>query len=170
MVGTVMTLALRDAVNAALPDEQRLQRALAELSPAEWDDLAAVVASQLPEVDVVIAFPDEHPLAWGLGQLRGLPVLGADLQPGKGSARGPLSGEGVLVSEQLGDGLAEIEIIMRAEAHGLNVPLVVTPIERTNMGGRSRLELQTVQVKAVIQLADTPNGLVAERRTPASRR
>ncbi|GAA5532194.1 hypothetical protein [Deinococcus aluminii] len=159
-----MNLAFRDAVAETLPSEARLRARLAALPEREWEDLAGLFAATLPEVDVLLALPEGLSLARAIARARGLPVLDALSPNGTGEAAG--AAEAVLVSGHLTGGLPEMEALLRAERRGLRVPVVIAAIERTNDRGRTRLELQAVRVQAAVRLADTPEGLAFERRTP----
>lgn len=158
-----MAPTFRETVAAALPSEDHLHARLAALSRRDWENLAFWFAAILPEVDAVLALPDAVPLATALARARGIPVLNA-LTWRQEEARG--SGEAVLVTRHLTDGLPELEALLRAERRGLRVLTVAAAVERSNALGRTRLELQQVPVRAAVRLADTPAGLTFERRTP----
>lgn len=162
-----MTLALRTAVAATLPSEEQLDLQLAALPAQDWAEVAALFARDLPELEVVLALPGAEPLAHALGRLRGLTVLevagGGRLPERPG---GPVLGDAVIVTRQLTDGLAELGVLLRAEAAALRVRAVAVGVERTNGKGRTRLELQGLRVLSAVALADTPAGLKFEQRVP----
>lgn len=161
-----MTLALRTAVAATLPSEERLDLQLAALPAHDWAEVAALFARDLPELEAVLALPGAEPLAHALGRLRGLTVL--EVRGGRLPERpgGPVLGDAVIVTRQLTDGLAELEVLLRAEAAALRVRAVAVGVERTNGSGRTRLELQGLRVLSAVALADTPEGLKFEQRVP----
>lgn len=162
-----MTLALRTAIAATLPSEEQLDLQLAALPAQDWAEVAALFARDLPELEAVLALPGAEPLAHALGRLRGLTVL--EVQEGRLPERpgGPVLGDAVIVTRQLSDGLAELGVLLRAEAAALRVRAVAVGVERTNGRGRTRLELQGLKVLSAVALADTPAGLKFEQRVPA---
>ncbi|MEF2279873.1 hypothetical protein V3W47_16390 [Deinococcus sp. YIM 134068] len=163
-----MVASFRQEIAAVLPSEERLRLRLVELPERQWVALAGVFAAGLPELDAVVTLPGAVPLARALAQARGLPLLEAHL-PGDVNAWLPTippSGEVVLVTEHLAGGAPELEAVAHVTAHGLRVVAVAAAVERTSAGARSRLETQGVRVYAALQLADTPGGLVFERRAP----
>lgn len=158
-----MQLAFRTRLADALSSEAQLRERLETLPPQDWQELAALFAAALPELDLLLALPGGRPLARALGEMRGLPVLDVtapDFPPD------PVGGEAVLVTGHLTDGVPELTALLRAEHFGLRVGTVLAAIDRTNAPGRTRLELQAVRVRAAVRLADTPSGLAFERRTP----
>lgn len=163
-----MTLALRTAVAATLPSEERLDLQLAALPERDWAEVAALFARDLPELEVVLAMPGAGPLAHALGWLRGLTVLEVQAN-GRLPERveGPVLGDAVIVTRHLTDGLPELELLLRAEVTALRVRAVAVGVERTNSPGRTRLELQGLKVLSAVALADTPAGLKFEQRVPA---
>lgn len=137
-------------------------------------EVAGRFGALLPEFDLIAALPGAQQLADLLGRARGVQTLHAAQVVGTGhltlllpsTAAEHLSGEVVIVTEHLTDGLAELETMMLCAAKNLKVISVVAAVERTNAAGRIRLELQDVTVLSAVQLADTPTGLVFERRIP----
>lgn len=163
-----MVSTFREMIAATLPSEERLLARLAQMSPQEWADLAQVFAAALPELDAVLSLPGGAHLAASLARARGVMLLDAAL-PGEVDSWLPLippSGEVVLVTEHLQGGGPELEAVALATSHGLRVVAVAAAVERTSAGARGRLELQGVRVYTALQLADTPRGLVFERRAP----
>lgn len=163
-----MVATFREMIATTLPSEERLRARLAQMSAGEWDNLAQVFAAALPELDAVLALPGAAELAQSLARARGVTPLDAAL-PGEVDTWLPLippSGEVVLVTDHLQGGGPELEAVALATGHGLRVLAVAAAVERTSAGARSRLELQGVRVYTALQLADTPNGLVFERRAP----
>ncbi|ABF45906.1 MULTISPECIES: hypothetical protein [Deinococcus] len=157
-----MHRAFRDAVAELLPSEARLRTWLAALSEREWEELAGLFAASLPELDGVLALPGGEHFAQALARARGIPVLDSGLH----GAADLFPGEIALVTAQLQDGLPELEALLRAERRGLRVLAVVAAIERSDAPGRTRLELQDLRVWSAVRLADTPEGLAFERRSP----
>lgn len=157
-----MRLAFRETVAATLPSEERLLARLAALSPRDWEELAGLFAASLPELDGLLALPGGEHLAQALARARGIPVLDSNLH-GKAEL---FPGEVALVTSHLTSGLPELEALLRAEVQGLRVLAVLAAIERTSALGRTRLELQDLRVQSAVRLADTPEGLTFERRTP----
>ena len=62
----------------------------------------------------------------------------------------------------------ELEVLLTAARPGWLVPALAAGVARTDALGRARLELQGVRVVTPVMLADTPGGLVFERRYPHS--
>lgn len=162
-----MTLALRTAVAATLPSEEQLDLQLAALPAHDWAEVAALFARDLPELEVVLALPGAGPLAHALGELRGLTVLEVEGGRLPQTPGGPTLGDAVVVTRDLTDGLAELELLLRAEAAALRVRAVAVGVERTSGPGRTRLELQGLRVLSAVALASTPAGLKFEQRVPS---
>lgn len=171
-----MTLKFREVIANALPSEEGVRIRLAGLKAEGWAEVAGRFGALLPEFDLIAALPGAQQLADLLGRTRGVPTLHAArladtghwtlLDAADRTADEPLSGEVVIVTEHLTDGLAELETMLLCATRGLKVISVVAAVERTNAAGRIRLELQDVTVLSAVQLADTPTGLVFERRIP----
>ncbi len=166
-----MTLKFREVIATALPSEEGVRARLAGLHTRDWAEVAGRFGALLPEFDLVIALPGAQQLAGLLALTRGVPAMNAVQSTTTGhwtvlDMPGGLTGEVVLVTEQLTDGLAELEMLLLCASRGLRVIAVVAAVERTNASGRIRIELQDVTVLSAVQLADTPVGLVFERRTP----
>lgn len=163
-----MIAAFRKAITAALPAETNLETYLAGMQPQDWTPVAELFAAKLPEFDLVICTQNDLDLARPVAQARGVPVL-TTLQDERGrptlTVPAGVSGEALLLVKHLQDGQLEADIVAQAKQAGLSVPLVGAAIERTTQGARTQLEAQGVSVRAVLQLADTPDGLVFERRT-----
>lgn len=171
-----MALKFREVIATALPSEEEVRARLADLKARDWAEVAGRFGALLPEFDVVIALPSAQQLAELVARTRGLAAVRAARVPhtghwtlldtlGSATAQG-LTGEIVIVTEHLTDGLAEMETLLLCATQGLKGIAVVAAVERTNAAGRIRLELQDVTVLSAVQLADTPVGLVFERRTP----
>lgn len=125
----------------------------------------------LPEIDAVIGLPGAEGLAQALATLRGLPLIMAHREETSGwwsfdTEPAERTQQAVIVTEHFTDGLPELEVVVQASKLGYLVEWVACAIERTNEPGRSRLELQGLQILPAVQLADTPRGLVMERRFP----
>jgi orotate phosphoribosyltransferase len=168
-----MALKFREVIATALPSEERVRARLAGLQAREWTEVAGRFGALLPEFDLIVALPCAENLAVLLARTRGVPQLTVTRQAHNGhwsmtAASEQLTGEAVIVTEQLTDGLAELETMLLCAAKGIRVIAVVAAVERTNAAGRIRLELHDVAVVSAVQLADTPVGLVFERRTPQS--
>ncbi|MFB9992620.1 hypothetical protein ACFFLM_11640 [Deinococcus oregonensis] len=173
-----MTLKFREVIATALPSEEGVRARLAGLQARDWVEVAGRFGALLPEFDLVIALSGAQRLGDLLARTRGVPALHATRvastghwtllnDPQDSAAEGPPR-EVVIVTEQLTDGLAELEMLLLCATRGLKVISVVAALERTNAAGRIRLELQDLTVLSAVQLADTPVGLVFERRTPHS--
>ncbi|UQN05791.1 hypothetical protein [Deinococcus sp. QL22] len=167
-----MMLKFREVIATALPSEEGVRTRLAGLQTHDWTEVASRFGALLPEFDGVVALPAAQQLAQSLARARGLPALHTARSISTGHwtllDTGDASGEVVIVTEQLTDGLAELEIMLLCAEKGMNVISVLAAVERTNAAGRIRLELHNVTVLSAVQLADTPVGLVFERRTPQS--
>lgn len=163
-----MLALFRDLVASTLPSEERLRTRLSELSARDWANLAEIFAATLPEIDAVIALPGAAELAGSLARARGVMCLGVplDADVDRWLPLVPPSGEVVLITAHLWDGEAELEATARATEHGLRVVALAAAVERTTAGARRRFESQGVRVYTALQLADTPEGLVFERRAP----
>lgn len=149
----------RAAVAAQLPSVAALERLLDSLGAREWQEVGSVFAARLPEFDVVVAAPGAQDLARAVAQARGVPVLD-----------GPWTGEpgalALVLTGQLRQGEPERDAVLAARAQGLCVEVLGAAIERTSLGGRHLLGGVGVRVRAAVQLADAPWGLLFERRTP----
>ncbi|ANE43386.1 hypothetical protein [Deinococcus puniceus] len=167
-----MALKFREVIATALPSEEGVRARLAGLQAQDWTELAGRFGALLPEFDGIIALPGAQQLAELLAYTRGVVALHAVRHATTGHWTLPqaerLTGDVVIVTEHLTDGLAELETMLLCATKGLRVLAVVVAVERTNAAGRIRLELQRVTVLSAVQLADTPVGLVFERRTPQS--
>ncbi|UQN04885.1 hypothetical protein [Deinococcus sp. QL22] len=166
-----MLLHFQNVIAAALRSEDTLAARLARLELQDWAGVADRFSALLPEFAAVIALPSAAHLASLLSEARGVPTLNAtpDAQSGHWTLLNldpDVTGDAILVTEQLAEGITELEVLLLAVSRQLNVIAVVTGVERTPAGGRSRLELQGVTVWSAVQLAQTPNGWVLERRLP----
>lgn len=166
-----MALKFREVIATALPSEEGVRARLAGLGARDWAELAGRFGALLPEFDGVIALPGAQQLAESVARTRGVPTVHTARVLTTGhwtllDAIGSVDAEVVMVTDQLTDGLAELETMLLCAVKGIRVIAVVAAVERTNAAGRIRLELQDVPVLSAVQLADTPVGLVFERRTP----
>lgn len=169
-----MTPEFRAIIASLMLYEERLNLRLDSLTLKDVRELAEWASRVLPEVDGLVCLPHASALGTALGQLRGLPVVTAEFNAETGVLRLPpehrrdrfLGQELGLVTTHLQGGLPELELCLRSMQHDLRVTQLITAVERTNAGGRARLELQGVQIHAALCLADTPRGLVFERRFP----
>lgn len=152
----------RHLVAQALPDAGRVAQMLQTLTARDWLPLAEVFAAALPECDAVLATPGGEILAAQTARIRGLNDLSG--QPWEPLGGG--GGELVIISAHLQTGDAEAQLVAQAQAAGWRVLRVAAAVERTNQGARQRLSGQGVRVQAALQLADTPAGLIFERRPP----
>ena len=166
-----MKNAFREALTALLPvAEDTLQRHFQTMKAADWTPVAELFAARLPEFDTVIALPDAESLGEQVARMRGVPLLqvvreesGVSLD---GGAVLTTPAEAVLLTAHLGSSDEELSALAQAKAQGLRVSVIGAAVERTSLGGRQRLKLEGVTVRATLQLADTPQGLNLERRTP----
>lgn len=167
-----MRQSFQNTVTSLLPSEERLLARLRELSKTDVQSILDFFSVNLPEFDVVIGMPTGSVLAEGLANLRGTPLVmaephedGSDLW-----TLGELFAQdiqtAVIVTNQFDSALNEMKVVVQAAQRGWLVVALAAAVERTNRRGRARIELQGVQVKSVVQLADTPRGLEPERRFP----
>ncbi|AAF11306.1 hypothetical protein [Deinococcus radiodurans] len=163
-----MMLAFREALTALLPaPEDTLRLHLQQMTAQDWAPLADLFAARLPEFDAVVALPGAETLGEQVAQMRGVPLLHAGTRALSGpQGASAVQGEALLLTPQLGSGDAELAALQQARDQGLNVTVLGTAVERTSLGGRQRLTQLGVTVRAALQLADTPEGLNLERRTP----
>ncbi len=144
---------------------------LQNLNEKDIQSVADEFALGLPEIDAVIGLPGAEGLARALAKLRGLPLIVVHREEESGwwafdAEPAERTQQAAIVTEHFTDGLPELEVVVQASKLGYLVQWVACAIERTNEPGRSRLELQGLQILPVVQLADTPRGLVMERRFP----
>lgn len=149
----------RQRTKQLLSSEEGLLGHLRRLPQEEVVEVAAHLDALLPPVGVLIPLPGAEGVAEQLGAWRGLPVVRAS---GVDALRG--SADAALVTTQLSDGVAELDLCLRAAHSAVRVRAVAALVERTGAGGRSRLELQGTEVLPVLEVADTPEGLLFERR------
>ncbi|MFC5847413.1 hypothetical protein [Deinococcus petrolearius] len=149
----------RAAVAAQLPSELAVERLLGAMTAQGWQEVGTVFAARLPEFGVVVAAPDAQELARAVARVRGVPVLGGDWTGEPGAPALVLTG-------QLRQGEPERDAVLAARAQGLCVEVLGAAIERTSLGGRHLLGGVGVRVRAAVQLADAPWGLLFERRAP----
>ena len=154
-----MIAGFRELVSESLSSEGQLSAALGGLDAKGWQNVAELFAARLPEFDALYSCPGAEELAAQVARTRGVPHLSGPDWPAP-------EGEVVVLTVQLQDGLPELEAVLQARAAGWRVPLVVTAVERTDQGARARLTAEGVQVRAAVQVAATPRGLVFERRSP----
>lgn len=163
-----MIAAFRNALLSLLPtSEDVLVRQLSTMQDRDWTPLAELFAARLPEFDAVIAMPDTQLMAQQVARMRGVPLLDAQFsESGLQLYAGGIGGEALLLTAHLKAGDAEADVTEQAKAQGLRVTVVGAAVERTSLGGRNRLTLHGVTVRAAMQVADTPGGLNIERRAP----
>lgn len=166
-----MASSFRSVVSSLLPSEERLLSRLRELSENDLQSIVDYFSVSMREFDVVIGLPGARELAQALAELRGTPLILATRDEESGwwvmdADAAELTQTAVIVTDHFTDGLPELEIVVQASKLGYLVEAVACAIERTNDRGRSRLELQGLEVGAAVQIADTPTGLVMERRFP----
>ena len=168
-----MASSFRSMVSSLLSSEERLLSRLRELSEKDLQSIVDYFSVSLREFDVVIGLPGAPELAQALALLRGTPLILATRDEDSGwwvmdADAAEATQTAVIVTDHFTDGLPELEIVVQASKLGYLVEAVACAIERTNDRGRSRLELQGLAVGAAVQIADTPRGLVMERRFPQS--
>lgn len=165
-----MPAVFRDAIASALPSVDGVRARLLDLPGVAVQALAEYFSARLPEVDVLVALPGAEALAAATASLRGTylapfdPVLGLHNLPDMRDVRGRPSA--ALLTPELTDGSAELQALLHAEHLGWQVQALAAAVERTNGLGRARLEFQGVPLLVPVLLADTPGGLVFERRIP----
>lgn len=165
-----MKVVFRESVLSLLPaSESALLGHLGGLQPRDWQSLAELFAARLPDFDAVIAMPGAEALAAQVARMRGVPLWPAgeagDPPPDRGLAN-PSGPGALLLTVHLGSGEPELAVVEQAAARGVAVRLLGAGVERTSQGARARLLEAGTQVRAAVQLADTPGGLTLERRTP----
>ncbi|MFC3833160.1 MULTISPECIES: hypothetical protein [Deinococcus] len=166
-----MAPSFRSVVSSLLPSEERLMSRLQNLSEKDVLSIVDEFVVGLPEFDAVIGLPGAEDLARSLASLRGVPavLVTRDTESGWWSfdtEPTERTQHAVIVTEHFTDGLPELEAVVQASKLGYLVQWVACAVERTNEPGRSRLELQGLTILPAVQLADTPRGLVMERRFP----
>lgn len=152
-----MTIPFRARVARSLGSEEQLSHDLDHLSDTEWQELAQVLAASLPDFDAVLPLPGTEQAAAWLGRARGLPEATTP------DAAGPRA---IVLAAQLCSGEGAAQRVEQAQAAGWQVLMVVSVVERTSKGARLRLARLDIPVRALVQVADTPAGLIFERRTP----
>lgn len=157
-------------VEHALPSEEQLKLCLLQQTAQDWQPLADVFTAKLPEFDGILTLPSSAPLAELIATARGVPLVVAQYTETDNSWALPhmrrLNGEFIILTDHLQDGFIEVQLLVNALEEGLSISSVCAVIERTNLGARKRLKALGTQVRAVVQVADTPLGLVFERRSP----
>lgn len=175
-----MTEVFRAAIARALPSPERVRESLLRLSDRDVQDAADYFSAVLPDFDVALVLPGAAPLAVAVADLRGAFVVQAERQPsGHMHLTAPdwpqISDElrdqarparAVLFTPQLQSGLSELEVMLAATHQGWTMRAVAAGVAHTNDAGRVRMELQGLPVVTPVLLADTPTGLVFERRFP----
>ncbi|PTA68929.1 hypothetical protein [Deinococcus arcticus] len=165
-----MPAVFRAAIASALPSADGVRARLLDLPGVAVQALAEYFSAHLPEVDVLVALPGAEALAAATASLRGTslapfdPVRGLHTRPEMRGVRGqPVA---ALLTPELIDGHLELQALLHAEHLGWEVRAVAAAVERTTGPGRARLEFQGVPLLVPVLLADTPGGLVFERRIP----
>lgn len=166
-----MSASFRAVVASLLPSEERVLARLHDLKDAERSGVVDYFGVALQEFDVVIGMPSVTGLAELLAERRGVPLIHA-FQDGE-RGRWTLDTDAaeamqtaVIVADHFTDGLPELEVVVQASRLGYLVETVACAIERTSDLGRSRLELNGLNIRAAVQVAHSPKGLVLERRFP----
>lgn len=150
-----------------LPDAVAVQGLLETMTGQGWQPLAEVYAATLPEADLLVALPGAELLAGEVARMRGIPLLLAHQLPAAElESVAPTAREALMITAHLQDGTAERKAAQQLEQLGLEVVAVAAAVERTNMGARRDLNDLGIRVLAAVQLADTPDGLILERRAP----
>ncbi|GAA5502064.1 hypothetical protein Dxin01_01803 [Deinococcus xinjiangensis] len=155
-----MSVHFRATVAQALISEQMLETELGRMDAQDWQPIADLFAAKLPEFDAVIGLPDADLLALAVAKARGVPLYHSASSLGQGG------GEVLVMTAQLQGGQPLQTLAEQIQRAGWTLPLVAAAIERTNKGARTLLGEMGITVRAVLQVADTPAGLVFERRTP----
>lgn len=168
-----MIASFRKAIKEALPSEEKLQDTLQQQSAQDWQAISDVFAVGLPEFDGILALPSSAILAEQVANARGVPFVVAQYSnedhtwvlPQLGRLASSES-EFIVLTDYLQDGFNEVELLENALQDGVKVRWVGAAVERSNLGARNRLVALGAEVRAVFQIADTPQGLVFERRSP----
>ncbi len=190
-----MPQSFQKVVESILPDEEKLLSRLHTLNGRDRQGLAEYFGITLPEFDLMVAMPHTEPLAEDLAKLRGLSLVVAqhneqtdtwhlpfapqkderEDQPEinefstssdiRNAAKGDVRSV-VIITDQLNTGISELKIALLAGIRGWRVLTIAAIVERTNTTGRARVELQGINIRTAVQIADTPRGLVMERRFP----
>ncbi|WP_189066243.1 hypothetical protein [Deinococcus seoulensis] len=177
-----MTEVFRAAIARALPSPEQVGESLAHLSARDVQDAADYFSAVLPDFDVALVLPGAEALAGAVADLRGAFVVHAERHPSGFMRLGAPNWADVqrelraqsrparaaLFTPQLRGGLDELEVLLAATHQGWTVQGVAAGVAHTNDAGRVRMELQGVPVVTPVMLADTPTGLVFERRFPQS--
>lgn len=153
-----MITAFRQLIAEAMASKEDLESRLHRLTPDEWQGVSDLLAVRLPEFDGVYSVPGAEVLGTALAQARGVPHLQhwTDHSPG----------EAIILTPYLQDGQVEEAACRAGQDAGWQVTHVVAAAERTTQGARARLTELGLTVRAAVQVADTPTGLVFERRSP----
>ncbi len=169
--------ALHEYLSPALSSEANLLEALEGAPDELWTAYVGALLDALPAFDLVVTLPRAEVLAATLAGRRGVRAV----QAGFGPMREPHTrGERwslplaplvdaravLLVTPYLGAGLNELEVAALARQGGADAVGLACGLERTELGGRNRLEQQGVAVAACAMVASTPTGLIFERRVP----
>ena len=169
--------ALHEYLSPALSSEAALLEALESAPDDLWTAYVGALLAALPAFDLVVALPRAEVLAATLAGRRGVRAV----QAGFGPMREPhtrgerwslplaplVSARAVLVvTPYLNVGLNELEVAALARQGGAEAVGLACGLERTEGGGRNRLEQQGVTVAACAMVAATPRGLIFERRVP----
>ncbi|MVN86101.1 hypothetical protein GO986_04915 [Deinococcus sp. HMF7620] len=160
----------RNAIASVLPSAEDMRARLLDLPGAAVQAVAEYFSARLPDVDILVALPGAEALAQAASSLRGTylvhfdPVRGLHDVPPLQDIRGVPTA--ALVTAELSDAHTELQALLSAEHLGWQVRAVAAAVERTNGPARARLELQGVPLLVPVLLADTPRGLVFERRFP----
>lgn len=168
----------RHSISDMLPNAQAVQARLSALSNRDRLTVADYLSVHLPDVDVLIATPGAVGLAQNLGILRGIPTVTATSLAGHWTLVGPALHQprdiqpmwgpvsAAVITVELLSGQAELAAAVLGAQKGWKVAAVAAAVARTDAAGHVRLALQELPVITPVQLADTPRGLIFERRTP----
>lgn len=166
---------LRAHLRDALTTEATLRGALESAPDTLWAPYAAPLRETLPAFDLLVTLPGAEALALALAAGSDLKVV----QAGSGLMREPHArGErwslalaplisaraALLVTPYLGLGVNELEVASLVRQGGAAPVGLACGLERTDLGGRNRLEQQGLAVAACAQVVSTPSGLIFERR------
>ncbi|MFC4455547.1 hypothetical protein [Deinococcus sonorensis] len=153
-------------------DEKRLE-GLHSQDNAFWAELAAQLAPQLPPAEILLVLPGGEPLAGALAAHLKLPFQVLHHASGAPDhwvlPDAPLPSFGLLVTTYLTTGVPEMELSVLAQRAGCELRTVVCAVERSTAGGRHRLLQLGVNTLAGQRIAETPRGLILERRRAETR-
>ena len=171
-----MRTRLHDQVEAALPDEGRVWRAMTVTPEEVWAEAAQALLPILSAFDLVItAHGEGEAFGSALAGLQGVTLVVAQRElldrPHFCArewmiAQQPLIGkrQALIATPCLQEARTELELALLARQGGLDVTAVASALEFTDVVGRSRLCMQGVDVCSLLRLARTPGGVKFEQR------